>query len=175
MEGSCWNCRGFGHIGAFYDFLPSLQTLISNPQTCAPCTRRVEVPRPGHRNGIPPLGLHPRSIRAALFSETGIMPIRYRRITLALLYAKYALSQQDSHFVQRTYRDAGVVPLGTTRCDKHTRHEHEVNTRCARVADYIRYLPMSVGSQVYPQPFCPNQFPQRVAPPGHSNSTGGIP
>ncbi|TEB28630.1 hypothetical protein FA13DRAFT_1600189, partial [Coprinellus micaceus] len=52
------------------------------------------------------LGLHPRSIRAALFSETGIMPIRYRRIILALQYAKYALSQQDSHFVKRTYQDA---------------------------------------------------------------------
>jgi hypothetical protein len=52
------------------------------------------------------LGLHPQSIHAALFSETGIMPIRYRRIILALQYAKYALSQQDSHFVKCTYQDA---------------------------------------------------------------------
>src|SRR5271168_3404288 len=38
------------------------------------------------------LGLGSRSMVAVLFSETGIMPIRYRHILLALGYLKYLLS-----------------------------------------------------------------------------------
>ncbi|KAJ7031841.1 hypothetical protein C8F04DRAFT_894205, partial [Mycena alexandri] len=38
------------------------------------------------------LGVGARSMRAVLFSETGIWPIKYRRVYLALKYLRYLLS-----------------------------------------------------------------------------------
>ncbi|TEB22232.1 hypothetical protein FA13DRAFT_1568873, partial [Coprinellus micaceus] len=39
------------------------------------------------------LGLNSRSPMAPLFTETGIMPIRHRRLILALQFAQYALRE----------------------------------------------------------------------------------
>ncbi|KAF6747319.1 hypothetical protein DFP72DRAFT_821958 [Ephemerocybe angulata] len=52
------------------------------------------------------LGLNPRSPIGPLFTETGVMPIRHRRIILALRFARYALQQPHSHYVNRAFRDA---------------------------------------------------------------------
>ncbi|KAF6745664.1 hypothetical protein DFP72DRAFT_1017897 [Ephemerocybe angulata] len=50
-------------------------------------------------------GVGPRSPTAPLFTETGIMPIRHRRIILALRFAQYALEEPPEHWVNRAYRD----------------------------------------------------------------------
>ncbi|KAF6750939.1 hypothetical protein DFP72DRAFT_817063 [Ephemerocybe angulata] len=52
------------------------------------------------------LGLNPRSPIGPLFTETGVMPIRHRRIILALRFARYALLQDANHFVNLAFRDA---------------------------------------------------------------------
>ncbi|PBK62909.1 hypothetical protein ARMSODRAFT_963750 [Armillaria solidipes] len=45
------------------------------------------------------LGVANRSPVALLFSETGMWPVKYRRIILALRYWQYALSLPDDHFL----------------------------------------------------------------------------
>jgi hypothetical protein len=47
------------------------------------------------------LGLNPRSVLAILYTETGILPIRYRRIVLALRYAKYLVGITDQRDLAR--------------------------------------------------------------------------
>ncbi|KAK0484151.1 hypothetical protein EDD18DRAFT_1198835 [Armillaria luteobubalina] len=52
------------------------------------------------------LGVTKRSPVAPLFSETGMWPIRYRRIMLALQYWQYALSLPNDHFLSCAFRDS---------------------------------------------------------------------
>jgi len=47
------------------------------------------------------LGLQSRSMCAVLFSETGLLPIRFRRVTLALQYLLYLLSLPPERLVHR--------------------------------------------------------------------------
>jgi hypothetical protein len=49
------------------------------------------------------LGLHKRSICAVLFTETGIMPIRYHHIILALWYLQYFLKLPAHHYSHTTF------------------------------------------------------------------------
>jgi hypothetical protein len=49
------------------------------------------------------LGLHPRSMRAILFTETGLLPIRYRRAILALHHAKYWARLPDGYYAKAAY------------------------------------------------------------------------
>ncbi|PBK62242.1 hypothetical protein ARMSODRAFT_1024997 [Armillaria solidipes] len=52
------------------------------------------------------LGVANRSPVALLFSETGMWPVKYRRITLALRYWQYALSLPDNHFPSYAMADS---------------------------------------------------------------------
>ncbi|KAJ6595586.1 hypothetical protein DFH09DRAFT_905906, partial [Mycena vulgaris] len=54
------------------------------------------------------LGLNPRSMRAVLFTETGIMPIRYRRALLALGYAKgfATISEEREDLPRAAFRES---------------------------------------------------------------------
>ena len=52
------------------------------------------------------LGLGDRSIRAPLFTETGVMPIRHRRLILAIKYLAYAVSLPESHYVKCAFNDS---------------------------------------------------------------------
>ncbi|TFY50289.1 hypothetical protein EVJ58_g11109, partial [Rhodofomes roseus] len=42
------------------------------------------------------LGLNPRSVKVVMFSETGLWPMRYRRLALALRYLQYVLGQRPA-------------------------------------------------------------------------------
>lgn len=46
------------------------------------------------------LGLSDHSWKAILFTKTGILPIRFRRIALSLRYLNYLLSLPDSHYAK---------------------------------------------------------------------------
>ncbi|THU77421.1 hypothetical protein K435DRAFT_889798 [Dendrothele bispora CBS 962.96] len=46
------------------------------------------------------LGLNSHSMLVILFTETGLLPLRYRRLELALSYAKYAAACPDSHYAK---------------------------------------------------------------------------
>ncbi|KDR75593.1 hypothetical protein GALMADRAFT_489789 [Galerina marginata CBS 339.88] len=52
------------------------------------------------------LGLHDRSMRAVLFTETGVMPLKYRRIILALRYIIYLLSLPHTHYARAAFDDS---------------------------------------------------------------------
>lgn len=49
------------------------------------------------------LGLHPRSMRAVLLTETGLLAIRYRRAILALHHSKYWVSLPDTCYAKAAY------------------------------------------------------------------------
>ncbi|KZP11407.1 hypothetical protein FIBSPDRAFT_756733 [Athelia psychrophila] len=51
------------------------------------------------------IGLNPRAMRAFLFSETGILPLAYRRVILALKYLRYILSLPASHLAACAWRE----------------------------------------------------------------------
>ncbi|KAK0490071.1 hypothetical protein EDD18DRAFT_1186731, partial [Armillaria luteobubalina] len=55
-----------------------------------------------------------RLLVAPLFSETGMWPIRYRRIMLALRYWQYALSLPNDHFLSYAFRDSLALAQGCT-------------------------------------------------------------
>ena len=55
------------------------------------------------------LGLHKRSMRALLFTETGIMPISYRHIILALRYLQYLLKLPAHHYTHAAFDDACLL------------------------------------------------------------------
>jgi Reverse transcriptase (RNA-dependent DNA polymerase) len=55
------------------------------------------------------LGLNPRSMRAFLFSETGLAPIAYRRINLVLRYLLYIIALPDDHLVLRAFRECQTL------------------------------------------------------------------
>ncbi|KAJ7016045.1 hypothetical protein C8F04DRAFT_1166709 [Mycena alexandri] len=54
------------------------------------------------------LGLNPRSMRAVLFTETGLLPIRYRRATsiIVLHHAKYWAHLPDDHYAHAAYMES---------------------------------------------------------------------
>ncbi|KAJ7862074.1 hypothetical protein B0H13DRAFT_1900276 [Mycena leptocephala] len=51
-------------------------------------------------------GLKPRSMRAILFTETGLLPIRYRRAIIVLNHAKYWAHLPDNHYARAAYRES---------------------------------------------------------------------
>ncbi|KAJ7461967.1 hypothetical protein FB451DRAFT_1180972 [Mycena latifolia] len=71
----------------------SLGETLGKPQTH--CLRRL-------------LGLNPRSMLAVLFTETGIMPIRYRRALLALRNAKgfAAIPVEEEDLARAAFRES---------------------------------------------------------------------
>ncbi|PBK81557.1 hypothetical protein ARMGADRAFT_885660, partial [Armillaria gallica] len=52
------------------------------------------------------LGIAKHSLVAMLFSETGMWPVKYRRLMLALRYWQYALSLPNDHFLAYAVKDA---------------------------------------------------------------------
>ncbi|KAJ7034592.1 hypothetical protein C8F04DRAFT_1101509 [Mycena alexandri] len=52
------------------------------------------------------LGLNPRSMRAVLFTETGLLPIRYRRAIIVLKHAKYWAHLTDDHYAHAAYMES---------------------------------------------------------------------
>jgi hypothetical protein len=52
------------------------------------------------------LGLNRRSVLAVLFSETGIIPLRYRRLSLAIGYLTHLMSLPQNHLAGVAYRDS---------------------------------------------------------------------
>jgi hypothetical protein len=52
------------------------------------------------------LGLGRRSILAVLFSETGVTPLRFRRLSLAIGYLAYLISLPPNHLAGVAYRDS---------------------------------------------------------------------
>ena len=62
------------------------------------------------------LDLNPRCPIAPLFVETGILPIRHRRLILALRYAKYVLSLPDRNYAKKAYLDAITLHRAGKRC-----------------------------------------------------------
>ncbi|KAJ7607832.1 hypothetical protein DFH06DRAFT_922077, partial [Mycena polygramma] len=55
-----------------------------------------------------------RSMRAILFTETGLLPIRYRRAIIALNHAKYWAQLEDDHFARAAYAES--LRLSSMRC-----------------------------------------------------------
>ncbi|KAJ3878477.1 hypothetical protein F5051DRAFT_327871, partial [Lentinula edodes] len=51
------------------------------------------------------MGLSSNSVIAPLYTETGIMPIRTRRVSLALRYLKYLMDLPDSHYVSLALKE----------------------------------------------------------------------
>jgi hypothetical protein len=59
------------------------------------------------------LGVHPRSILAPMYTETGTIPIRYRRALLALRALDYICSLPDSHYAHAALADSvSLAALG---------------------------------------------------------------
>ncbi|KAJ7848288.1 hypothetical protein B0H14DRAFT_3453273 [Mycena olivaceomarginata] len=55
------------------------------------------------------LGLGPYSIRAPLFTELGLVPIRYRRLILAIRYLGYLISLVASHYARAALEDSFLL------------------------------------------------------------------
>lgn len=57
------------------------------------------------------IGLNPRAMRAFCFSETGVLPLAYRRIILAVRYLKYVLARPPHHLVACALRECELLYL----------------------------------------------------------------
>ncbi|PBK90239.1 hypothetical protein ARMGADRAFT_1083106 [Armillaria gallica] len=57
------------------------------------------------------LGIAKHSPVAMLFSETGMWPVKYRRLMLALRYWQYALSLSNDHFLAYAVKDATELAM----------------------------------------------------------------
>ena len=55
------------------------------------------------------LGLLKRSMRALLFTETGIMPIGYRCVILALRYLRYLIKLPAHHYARAAFDNACLL------------------------------------------------------------------
>lgn len=55
------------------------------------------------------IGLNPRAMRAVLFSETGILPLAYRRILLALRYLLYVCALPSNHLAHCALRECQAL------------------------------------------------------------------
>ncbi|KII91974.1 hypothetical protein PLICRDRAFT_36739 [Plicaturopsis crispa FD-325 SS-3] len=62
------------------------------------------------------LGLKYRSMLAVLFTETGVLPIRYRRIILALGYLKYLIALPPNRFAWSAFMDSVRLARLGHRC-----------------------------------------------------------
>ncbi|KZP07142.1 hypothetical protein FIBSPDRAFT_763346 [Athelia psychrophila] len=62
------------------------------------------------------LGLNPRCMRAFLFSETGLLPIAYRRLTIALRFLIYLLKLPREHLAARAWRECWALYTRGSRC-----------------------------------------------------------
>ncbi|KAH6901617.1 hypothetical protein BKA70DRAFT_1113671, partial [Coprinopsis sp. MPI-PUGE-AT-0042] len=94
------------------------------------------------------LNLSSRSPAATLFTETGIMPIRYRQIILALSYARYAVALPDSCYVKCAYLEAIALAankerswIGDFQCALYCLpHRVEADVDLFRTPEGIDYL-----------------------------------
>ncbi|KAJ7181912.1 hypothetical protein C8R46DRAFT_1159228 [Mycena filopes] len=57
------------------------------------------------------LGLGQYSMRAPLFTELGLVPLRYRRLILTLRYLKYLISLKDTHYARIALEDSYTLYL----------------------------------------------------------------
>ncbi|KAJ7887840.1 hypothetical protein B0H14DRAFT_3430461 [Mycena olivaceomarginata] len=57
------------------------------------------------------LGLHRRSVLAVLFSETGVIPLRYRQLSLAIGYLDHLMTLAPTHLAGVAYRDSAALGL----------------------------------------------------------------
>ncbi|KIO17656.1 hypothetical protein M407DRAFT_84758, partial [Tulasnella calospora MUT 4182] len=55
------------------------------------------------------LGLSDKSLTAFLFSETGLWPIAYRRLTLAVRYLGYIIDLPDAHLAKRATKESDLL------------------------------------------------------------------
>ncbi|KAF6742637.1 hypothetical protein DFP72DRAFT_822055 [Ephemerocybe angulata] len=62
------------------------------------------------------LGIHSRSMLAPLFSETAIIPLRYRRVLLALMYLLYLLKSPPDHLVKSALLDSTALLMAGKPC-----------------------------------------------------------
>lgn len=62
------------------------------------------------------LGIGSRSMLAVLFTETGIMPVAFRRALLALGYLRYLLQLPPSHFARAAYLDSLQLAADSHPC-----------------------------------------------------------
>lgn len=62
------------------------------------------------------LGLNPRCMRAFLFSETGLLPIAYRRLTLALRFLIYLLGLPRDHLAARAWHECLAMHRRGSKC-----------------------------------------------------------
>ncbi|KAJ7165321.1 hypothetical protein C8R46DRAFT_841280, partial [Mycena filopes] len=62
------------------------------------------------------LGLHSRSLLAVLFTETGILPLSYRRPIMALGYLAYLISLPPNHYATAAYRDSLLLAQAGYPC-----------------------------------------------------------
>ncbi|KAJ7035027.1 hypothetical protein C8F04DRAFT_1221292 [Mycena alexandri] len=62
------------------------------------------------------LGLHRRSILAVLFSETGVVPLAYRRPIIALGYLIYLITLPENHFATAAYLDSILLARSGHPC-----------------------------------------------------------
>lgn len=62
------------------------------------------------------LGLNPRCMRAFLFSETGLLPIAYRRLILALRFLVYLLSLPREHLAARAWHECRAMNRRGSKC-----------------------------------------------------------
>jgi hypothetical protein len=60
------------------------------------------------------LGLGPYSMRAPLFTELGLVPIRYRRLIIALRYLGYLINLPSTHYARAALEDSYQL-----YCDGH--------------------------------------------------------
>ncbi|KAJ7647985.1 hypothetical protein FB45DRAFT_975413 [Roridomyces roridus] len=72
-----------------------------SPDVTPRLTAKLEKPQKRYLRRL--LGLTPRCMRAILFSETGLLPIRYRRVILALHHAKYWASLPEDYDAKLAY------------------------------------------------------------------------
>jgi hypothetical protein len=62
------------------------------------------------------LGLNSRSTLAVLFTETGIMPLRFRRVLLAVGYMAYILGLSQSHYARSAYNESLALARRGLQC-----------------------------------------------------------
>jgi hypothetical protein len=82
--------------------------LISGCEVVLDVTSRlvVKLEKPQKRFLRRLLGLNPRSMRAILFTETGLLPIRYRRVILVLRHAMYWAQLPQSHYAKAAHDES---------------------------------------------------------------------
>jgi hypothetical protein len=62
------------------------------------------------------LGLNRRSVIAILFSETGIIPLRYRRLSFAIGYLSHLMLLPPTHLAGVAYRDSVQITRDGLPC-----------------------------------------------------------